>query len=90
MSSKADPVENLDEDLVITLPRPIDGAAGPVAQLVIREPTAAEILQWDKLSGAEADIKAISVVSGVPPSVVEKLPARAFYRAARRIGAFLD
>jgi hypothetical protein len=46
-------------------------------------------MQWDKLSGAEADVKAISVVAGVPTSVVEKLPARVFYRASRRIGDFL-
>lgn len=81
--------ENLDEDLILTLKTPIDGPAGPVAQLVIREPTAAEIMQWDRLSGAEADVKAISVVAGVPASVVERLPARIFYQAARRIGAFL-
>ncbi|WP_288935514.1 phage tail assembly protein [uncultured Sphingomonas sp.] len=88
MSAK-DNVENLDEDLILTLTRPIEGPAGPVTELVIREPTAAEIMQWDKLMGAEADVKAISVVAGVPMSVVEKLPARIFYRASRRIGAFL-
>lgn len=81
---------NLDEELVIDLNRPIDGPGGPINQLVVREPRAGEIMQWDKLSGAEADVKAISVVAGVPVSVVEKLPARAFYAAARRIGAFLS
>jgi len=80
---------DLDQELVLPLAKPIDGPAGPVAQIVIREATAAEIMQWDKLSGAEADVKAISVVAGVPTSVVEKLPARVFYRASRRIGDFL-
>lgn len=81
---------DLDEDLTLTLAKPIDGPVGAIGQIVIREPTAAEIMQWDKLTGAEADVKAISVVAGVPMSVVEKLPARIFYRAARRIGAFLE
>lgn len=79
----------LDEPLVITLPKPIDAPGGPINQLVIEEPTAAQIAGWDKLSGAEADIAAISAVAGIPRSAVEKLPARVFYQAARRIGAFL-
>ncbi len=81
---------DLDEPLVIDLPKPIEGPAGPVSQIVISEPTAAQIAQWDKLSGSEADIVAISVAAGVPRTIVEKLPARQFYKAARRIGAFLD
>jgi hypothetical protein len=90
MSANPEPVENLDEDLVIELRKPIEGPAGPISQIVIGEPTAGQILLWDKLAGAEADIKAISVVSGLPMSVVEKLPARAFNQAARRIGHFLS
>ena len=81
---------DLDEPLVIDLPKPIEGPAGPVTQIVISEPTAAQIVQWDKLSGTEADIVAISVCAGIPRAVVEKLPARPLYKAARRIGAFLD
>lgn len=81
---------NLDEPLAIELNRPIDGPAGPITQFVIREPSAGELMQWDKLVGVEADVKAIAVVAGIPVSVVEKLPARAFYLAARRIGAFLS
>lgn len=91
MSAKAEkPEENLDEELIVDLRRPIDGPDGPVSRLVVREPTAGEIMMWDSLSGVAADIMAISVVTGVPKSVVEKLPARDFHRAARRIGAFLS
>lgn len=80
----------LDEPLIIILGKPIDGPGGVVVtELAIVEPTAAQIAQWDKLTGVEADVMAISVVAGVPKAVVEKLPARAFYQAARRIGAFL-
>ncbi|MEO6116915.1 MAG: phage tail assembly protein [Pseudolysinimonas sp.] len=89
MSAKTDPVGNLDDDLVIDLKKPIDGPAGPVTQIVLREPTAGEIMQWDKLSGAEADAAAISIVGGIPKSVVEKMPARSFYQAARYVGSFL-
>ncbi|MDH4745822.1 phage tail assembly protein [Sphingomonas sp. CBMAI 2297] len=80
----------LDEDLVITFRKAIDGVAGPIASIVIREPTAGEMMQWDRLSGVEADVKAISVVAGIPPVDVEKLAARDFIRASRRIAAFLD
>ncbi|WP_242183082.1 phage tail assembly protein [Sphingomonas sp. CARO-RG-8B-R24-01] len=90
MSVKADQVENLDEELVIVFKKPIDGPGGPYSQITIREPTADEIELWDKLSGVEADKKAISVVAGIPPAVAGKIPARDFYRAARRIGAFLS
>lgn len=81
----------LDEDLVIVFKKPIDGVAGqPIASIVIREPTAGEMLQWDRLSGVEADVKAISVVAGIPPVDVEKMTSRDFIRASRRIAAFLD
>ena len=90
MSEKADPAVDLNEELVITLSRPLDGPDGPISKITIREPTAGEILSWDNLTGVEADIKAVSVVAGVPESAVRKLPARDFYRAARRIGAFLS
>jgi len=87
----AEVTPELDEPLVIDLGKPIEGPAGlVVTELTIVEPTAAQIAQWDKLSGVEADVMAISVVAGVPKSVVDKLPARAFYQAARRIGAFLS
>lgn len=80
----------LDEDLVITFRVPIDGPAGPIASIVIREPTAGEMLQWDALAGVAADIKAISVVAGIPPQAVEKMPARDFIRASKKIASFLD
>jgi hypothetical protein len=89
MSAKANEL-GLDEDLVIAFRKPIDGLAGPFTSIVIREPTAGEMMEWDKLSGVEADVKAISVVAGIPPQDVQKIPARDFIRASRRIAAFLD
>jgi hypothetical protein len=90
MLPKTDIVEDLDEDLVIVFKKPIDGPTGPVSQLVITEPTAGQMMLWDKLEGVAADVMAISTVSGIPQSVIEKVPARPFNRAARRIGAFLS
>lgn len=81
--------DDIDDELVITFRKPIDGPAGPVTSIVIREPTAGEMMQWDKLAGVEADAKAISVVAGVPSIVVEKMPARDFIRASRKIADFL-
>jgi len=74
----------------IALKKPIEGPAGPINDFTVREPTAGEMTQWDKLTGAEADVLAVSVVAGLPKSVVEKLPARPFMEAARFIASFLD
>jgi hypothetical protein len=90
MSLKTEAALDLDEDLVITLKRPLEGPTGPVTHITITEPTAGQMMMWDKLVGVEADVVAISTVSGIPKSVIEKLPARLFNKAARRIGAFLD
>jgi hypothetical protein len=82
--------EKIEEtELTIRLRKPIDGPAGPVDGFVLNEPTAGQILQWDGLEGAAADIMAISVVAGLPKAVVEKIPAREFYQAAKWIGSFL-
>ena len=77
------------DELVIELRKPIAGVAGPVNSLTVREPTAGEMLQWDKREGVDADATAISVVAGMPRVDVDKLPARDFNKAARFIASFL-
>lgn len=79
---------DLDQPLVVEFP-PIEGAAGSVSSITITEPTAAQIALWDGLENTPAQIKAISVCSSTPTAVIEKLPARAFMKAVKRVEAFL-
>ena len=76
-------------ELVVPLREPIDLGNLAYTELKLREPTAAQVAMWDKLSGTEADIMAVAVVSGVPKSVVEKLKIRDLTVASRYIARFL-
>jgi hypothetical protein len=80
----------LPEALAIPLRKPITLGQEAYKTLELREPTAAEMLQWDKLDGVEADVKAVSIVSGWPEPVVRQLGARDFIRASRFIASFLS
>jgi hypothetical protein len=81
--------DDIPDELTITLRKPVELAGITYAELKLREPTAAEWQQWDKLAGVAADIKAVSIVSGVPEPVVAKIGARDLTRAARYILRFL-
>ena len=59
-------------------------------KLTLREPTAAEWSQWSHLRGVESDIKAVSVISGVPEAAVRLIGSRDLIKAARFIALFLD
>jgi hypothetical protein len=80
------------DTLTVPLRTPVTLGTGPAAlsfsELKLREPTAAELMQWDKLSGAEADIMAVSVVSGVPKAAVEMIGVRDLNQAAKFIAGF--
>lgn len=82
-------VDELDQDLVIKLAKPITWPGGMLEEIVIPEPTAAQIEQWSGLVGTTAEIKAVAVMAELPVSVVKMLPARPFRRAVKRIDAFL-
>ena len=80
------------ETLIINLAKPI--TMGPkdnpltFSELPLREPTAAEWMQWDKLRGVEADVKAIAIVSGVPEGAIRQLGVRDLQRAAKFLAGF--
>lgn len=81
--------QELPEELTITLRKPIDFGGASYTEIKLREPTAGEWEKWDKLTGVEADIMAISVVSGTPKQVVAKVGARDLLAASRFIATFL-
>lgn len=77
------------DEMVVTLRKPVSLGSETYTEVRLREPTAGELLQWDKLAGTEADIVAISIVSGIPRPAVEKIGARDLIACARYIAAFL-
>lgn len=76
------------EELIITLRKPVT-LGETYTELRLHEPTAAQMLAWDKLSGVEADIKAVSIVSGLPEPAVRMIGARDLIQAGRYIAGFL-
>lgn len=80
----------LPEELLITLRKPVTIGELSITEIRLQEPTASQMLQWDRLSGTEADIVAVSIVSGIPKPAVEKIGARDLLKGARYIAAFLS
>ena len=81
--------DNLPDELIVTLRKPVT-LGDTYTELRLREPTAAEWMQWDKLTGIDADIKAVATVSGVPEAAVRMIGARDLVQAARYLARFLD
>ncbi|NIJ07241.1 hypothetical protein FHS31_000837 [Sphingomonas vulcanisoli] len=77
------------EALRIEFRKPIEFAGSSYTGIDLREPTAAEMLQWDKLGGTEADIRAVAIVSGMPEPAVKQMGGRDLLKAGRYLGAFL-
>lgn len=79
----------MPETMTLTLAKPVTFAGQTYETLNLREPTAGEVAQFDKLERVESDILAVSLVAGVPKGAAEKIGARDFMTAARFIGGFL-
>lgn len=77
------------DELVITLARPLELGGVTWHELRLREPSAGEWARWDDRKGVEADILAVSIVSGVPEPAIRKLGARDLLRASRFVAGFL-
>lgn len=85
----ADGPDDLPEELTVTLRKPVTLGSETYHELRLKEPTAAQVMEWDKLGGTEADIKAVSVVSGLPEPAVRMLGIRDLTLAAKYISRFL-
>jgi len=83
-------LESVDYQLTVPLRKPVSLGDLTYTELKLREPTASEWKQWDKLTGIAADTKAISVVAGVPEQVIDQIGSRALMKASRFILLFLD
>ena len=81
--------QEIPEELVITLRKPVTLVV-EYTELKLREPTAAEWAQFDKLTGVEADIRSVSIVAGVPEKAVAMIGARDLLTASRYLARFLS
>jgi len=77
-------------ETTIALRKPVELASISYTELQLAEPTADQWSQWDGLTGAEADIHAVSIVAGVPLPAVRKLGTSDLLKASRFIASFLD
>lgn len=82
-------LESVDYKLTVPLRTPVPLGEITYSELKLREPTAAEWTRWDKFTGIEADIMAVSTVAGVPDQVIRQIGARELMKAARFILLFL-
>jgi hypothetical protein len=89
MATEYDTQDQAADEMTIVLRKPIMVGTETYREIRLREPTADEMMQWDKLSGTEADIMAISLVSGTPRAVVSKMGARDLLQGARFVARFL-
>jgi hypothetical protein len=80
--------EDNPDELVITLRAPVTLGTETYSQLCLREPNAGEMIKLDKVSGWTANVKAISLISGVPELAVIKIGERDAQRAAEYLGRF--
>ena len=82
------PASVLSDTLTITLRQPVTFATIEHTAITVREPVAGQMIEWDNLDGAAADIKAVAIVSGLPEKAVEQIGARDLLRASRFINNF--
>ena len=78
------------EPKTITLKEPLTLGAATYPELVVREPTAGEWAQWDGLPRVPANIKALSIVCGVPEPLIKQLGVIEFNRAVEALNSFFD
>lgn len=87
-----EPVELPDpvpDTMELVLKKPVRHADETYDTLALREPSAAETAEWDKLEGVEADCTVIAAVTGVPKAAVRQLGARDLSTAATYLAHFL-
>ena len=85
-------IDALPESLEIVLKEPINiGGDPPIQyqQLVFREPTAGQIKEASRAGDAlEQRTRLLAFSAGVPPLVIDKLPARQLNKALNFVDSF--
>lgn len=79
----------IPDQLTVNLRKPVSLGEETYDRLELREPTAAEWSQFDKVDGVDGDVLAISIISGVPRAAVAKIGTRDLLVGARYLARFL-
>ena len=79
----------IPDEMVVILRKPVT-LGETYTELKLREPTAAEWAMFDKVTGIDADIKSVSIVSGVPERAIGMIAARDLIIASRYLARFLS
>lgn len=77
------------EALTLSLRTPVEFAGETFRELQLREPMSGEYIEAEKLGGIEGDIHLVSITSGVPRSVIDRIDVRDLDKAAEFLGHFL-
>lgn len=85
----AETTEDIPEQLVITLRKPVTLGDITYTELRLREPTVGEMIELGADEGWKADAKAIALISGVPEPAVRNLGVRDGKRASGYLARFL-
>lgn len=86
--------DDLPDELVIELRKPIEVGSELHTEIRLREPMAGEVEKAQKAlfgpngSATMSDIVLVSLVSGLPKPVVERVPYRDFEKAVRYLMGF--
>lgn len=84
----ADATDDIPEQLVITLRKPVMLGDIAYTELRLREPTVGEMIELGADEGWKADAKAIALISGVPEPAVRSIGVRDGKQAAEYLGRF--
>lgn len=94
-SQTATAPQDLPDELVITLRKPVSLGSETCERLVLREPTAGEVDKAQKAgrgpdgSGTTSDMVLVALVSGVPKPLVALIGYRDFDKAVKYLGGFM-
>lgn len=78
-----------EDEFQLVLRKPVEFGGVTYDVFALREPTAAQWELFDKLTGVEADVQAVSAVAGVPAAAVRKIGVRDLIIASKYLGQFL-
>lgn len=89
MADEAKVEDEIPEELTITLKKAVEFGGMTFRELVLREPTAGQCMEWDGLTPAHADIRAVAVVSGIPEGAVKMIAISDLKKATEYLLRFL-
>lgn len=83
-------IDALPDHLALRLRQPIEFGGKSYSELVLGEPTSAQLREISRKTGPDATITAVALTAGVLPGVAEQLKARDLVKAEAFFSRFLE